>query len=82
MTRQEIFEVVKSNIVEIIEEAEGVELEEHHSMRDFDADSLEIVEVVARSMKQLRIKVPRDQLGSAQNLADLVDLFEAQIDGK
>jgi acyl carrier protein len=71
-----MFAVVKANIQEIIEGAKGAEIQESDSMRDFGADSLEIVEVVSRSMKQLKIKVPRTELSGARNLKDLLDLFE------
>ncbi len=76
MTRDEIFAVIKANIYEIIPGAEGKEVLEEHSMRDFGADSLEIVEVVSRSVKQLRIKVPRSELMEVTNLKGLVDVFE------
>jgi acyl carrier protein len=76
MTRDEIFGVIKANIYEIIAAAEGKEILESHSMRDFGADSLEIVEVVSRSMKQLRIKVPRTDLMEVNDLKGLVDVFE------
>ncbi len=77
MTRDEIFDVVKSNMKTVIEGTDGKEIVETDSMGDFDADSLEIVEVVSRSMKQLKLKVPRTRLLEAQNLKDLLDLFEA-----
>lgn len=76
VSREEMFAVVKSNIQEIVEGAKGAEIKETDSMRDFGADSLEIVEVVSRSMKALRIKVPRTELSGATNLKDLLDLFE------
>ncbi len=79
MTRDEIFAVVKSNIQAIIEGAKGKDITEDNSMRDYQADSLEIVEVVSRSMKQLKIRVPRTELAGASNLKDLVDLFEKAI---
>jgi acyl carrier protein len=80
MSREEIFAVVKANVQSVIEGARGKEILETNSMRDFGADSLEIVEVVSRSMKQLKIKVPRTQLTEARNLGDLVDLFaKAQV---
>ena len=71
-----MFAIVKGNIREIVEGAKDVEIREDQSMRDLGADSLEIVEVVSRSMKQLRLKVPRTQLSGATNLKDLLDLFE------
>jgi acyl carrier protein len=71
-----MFQTVKANIREIIEGAKDVEITESQSMRDMGADSLEIVEVVSRSMKQLKIKVPRTELSAATNLKELLDLFE------
>lgn len=79
MTRDEIFGVIRANVYEIVAGAEGKEILESHSMRDFGADSLEIVEVVSRSMKQLRIKVPRTELMEVNDLKGLVDVFERAI---
>lgn len=79
MSREQIFAVVKTNINEIIASADGKEISEASSMRDFGADSLEIVEVVSRSMKQLRIRVPRTELIGLQNLGELVDVFEKAL---
>jgi acyl carrier protein len=75
MTREEIFDVVKQNILEIIVRVAGTDILESSSMRDFGADSLEIVEVVSRSMKQLQIRVPRRELMGLENLGELVDVF-------
>jgi acyl carrier protein len=76
MTRDEIFEVLKSNMYKIVEGARDVPVDEHKSMKDYGADSLEMVEVVSRSMKQMKIKVQRTELSTAKNLKDLLDLFE------
>jgi acyl carrier protein len=76
MTREEIFAVVRSNIVNIVEGVSVDAISEAVSMRDLGADSLQIVEVVSRSMKQLRLKVQRTELSRARNLSDLLDLFE------
>jgi acyl carrier protein len=71
-----MFEVVKANIHRIVEGADGREITEATRMPDIGADSLQIVEVVSRSIKELRLKVPRTQLASAQSVKDLLDLFE------
>ncbi len=76
MTRDAMFAVVRSQIDKVIEGAKGKEILETHSMKDYGADSLEIVEVVSRSMKELKIKVPRTELSTAKNLKDLLDIFE------
>jgi acyl carrier protein len=76
MDRETIFSTLKSNMQEIIEGARGRSIEETHSLvSDFHADSLEVVEVVSRTMKQLRIRVPRTQLSEPKNIGQLVDLF-------
>ncbi len=77
MSREEIFSVLKENIVNVIEGAKDITIKESDSMKDYGADSLEMVEVVSRSMKQLRTKVRRTELSKATNLADLIDMFEA-----
>ncbi len=78
MTRQDIFDVIKSNFRMICPAVDGIEIDEVKSMRDYGADSLEMVEVVSRSMKQLKIKVPRVKLLHVTNLKELVDVFEQE----
>lgn len=78
MKRDEILSVLKENMVAIIPGAKDAVITEASSLaNDFSADSLEIVEVVSRTMKKLRLKVPRTQLSEAQSIGDLVSLFEA-----
>ncbi len=78
MTRQEIFSVIQANMQMIIPKMDGQEIIEAKSMRDYGADSLMMVEVVSRSMKQLKIKVPRAKLVSVTNLKELLDVFEQE----
>lgn len=78
VSRDEIFIVIKANMEKVIEGARDAEVSETANMKeDFAADSLEIVEVVSRSMKELRIKVPRTELSKAGNVKELVDIFQA-----
>ena len=76
MTRTEIFAVVRANIEKVLDGVSRDSVPEEASLRDLGADSLQIVEVVSRSMKELRLRVPRTDLSRARNLKDLVDLFE------
>jgi acyl carrier protein len=75
-TRDEMFEVIKSNLHKIVEGSRDQEILPDRSMKDYGADSLEMIEVVSRSMKELRIRVPRTELSGATNLGELLDLFE------
>jgi acyl carrier protein/polyketide biosynthesis acyl carrier protein len=78
VTRDEILEVLHTNIRKVVEDAHELDaISQTHSLKDdFGADSLEIVEVVSRSMKDLRIKVPRTELAKASNIGELADIFE------
>jgi acyl carrier protein len=76
MSREQIFAVVREHIVKIVDGVKPEAIREEISMRDLGADSLQIVEVVSRSMKELKVKVPRTELSRARNLGELVDLFE------
>jgi len=76
MSREEIFNVIKKNIKEILENVKDEEITEEQTLKNLGADSLEIVEIVSRSMKQLKIKVSRTELAGLKNLGELVSLFE------
>ena len=53
------------------------EIDESSSLiADFGADSLQVVEVVSRTMRQLRIRVSRTAMVGARNISDLLSLFE------
>lgn len=79
MTREQILVVIQQNVRNTVPEAEAVELDETMRLSDFGADSMDIVEVVSRSMKDLQIKVPRAELMLADDLKELVDLFEEAL---
>jgi acyl carrier protein len=75
MTREDILEVVVRNLVDTVEELEGVEIDPAESMKDLGANSLDIVEVVSCSMRELKVKVPRSELKTLKNINELVDLL-------
>ncbi|HEY9227743.1 MAG TPA: phosphopantetheine-binding protein [Gemmatimonadaceae bacterium] len=45
------------------------------SMKDYGANSLDIVEVVSASMRELKVKVPRSELNKLKDINGLVDLL-------
>ena len=82
MTREEVVEVVKRHLVDTIEELEGVEIDPAKSMKDLGANSLDIVEVVSCSMRELKVKVPRSELNKLTNIDQLVDLLFKTVQEK
>ena len=54
---------------------EDAEIDPSQSMKDLGATSLDIVEVVSCSMRELKVKVPRSELNTLKNIDELVDLL-------
>lgn len=82
MTRNDVLECVKRNMVDTVEELEGVEIDPSKSMIDLGANSLDIVEVVSCSMRELKVKVPRSELKTLKNVNELVDLLHKVVQEK
>jgi acyl carrier protein len=82
MTREHVLEVVTRHLVDTIEELEGVEIDPVKSMKDLGANSLDIVEVVSCSMRELKVKVPRAELNQLTNIDELVELLHRSVQEK
>lgn len=73
MTQEEVFEVLKKHIMEQLEdEVEEDQIEIEKSMLDLGANSLDIVEIVTNTMRELKIKIPRDELAGINTMKGLV----------
>ena len=82
MSREAVLEVVTRHLVDTIEELEGVEIDPARSMKDLGANSLDIVEVVSCSMRELKVKVPRSELNTLENINQLVELLHKTVEEK
>ncbi len=75
MTKEEVIEVIKNNILDNLEDINEDELDPSKSMKDFGANSLDIIEVVSTSMRELKIKIPRADLADISSINELADKF-------
>lgn len=75
MTRDEVVAIIRKYVVEYIEDVQYEDLEFADSFRDFGANSLDMLEVVTASMRELNIKVPRAELAEIETIEDLADQF-------
>lgn len=75
MTKEEIIEVIKKNIAENLDDVEVESIDPMKSMKDYGANSLDMIEVVSTSMRELNIKIPRSELADIQNIDELADRF-------
>ena len=73
MTQEEVFDVLKKHIMEQMEdEVEEDEINIEKSMVDLGANSLDIVEIITNTMRELKIKIPRDELAEINTMKGLV----------
>ena len=75
MTREQIMDVIKKNIVANIDDIDGDTIDPTKSMKDYGANSLDMIEVVSTTMRELKIKVPRSELTDINNIEQLADKF-------
>lgn len=75
MTKQEVMQVIKSNIVDNLDDIEEGTIDVSKSMKDYGANSLDIIEVVSSSMRELKIKIPRSELADISTIEQLADRF-------
>jgi len=79
MTRDEVFGVVKKHIANAMEDLDVDALDTTRSMRDYGINSLDMVEIVSLSMRELKVKVPRSELNKLQNLDGLIDILHDAV---
>lgn len=80
--RDTIREALYSQLRAIVRQAPPEISEQNSLVADFGADSLQVVEIVSRTMRQLRVRLPRTALAGAKNIGDLLDLFERASSGE
>ena len=75
MTREQVLAVVARHLAASVDGLDASTIDPMRSMKDYGANSLDIVEVVSCTMRELRIKVPRSELSKLSNVDGLVDLL-------
>lgn len=75
MTKEKIIEVLSKNIIENLDDLENETIDPKKSMKDYGANSLDMIEVVSCSMRELNIKVPRAELADIEDIDQLADKF-------
>jgi polyketide biosynthesis acyl carrier protein len=75
MDRQEILQVILKHLRRNVDGLDDTEIDPSRSMAQYNASSLDIVEVVSSSMRELSIKIPRTKLSQLKCINDVVDVF-------
>ncbi len=79
MEEKDIFEQLKKLIVELLEVDESKVVREASLADDFDADSLDIIELITAVEDAFKIEIPDDDVEKMRTVQDAVDYIEARL---
>jgi acyl carrier protein len=76
MERQEVLNVIEKHLIKSVPNVTpGIDPEKKFT--DYGANSLDMVEIVSGTMRELKIKIPRTELSDIKNISGLIDKFVA-----
>ena len=75
MTREDVLAVVVKHLANAVDGIDAVAVDPQRSLKEYGANSLDIVEVVSGAMRELKVKVPRSELNKLTDIAGLVALL-------
>ncbi len=73
LTKTDVLNTIKKNMVFVLEECDEATFDPNQSMLDHGANSLEVIEIVSRTMRELEVTVPRVRLNRVNNIDELAD---------
>ncbi len=76
MDRSTILSVIAKHLSQTVDGVDIGAIDTKKAIADYGANSLDIVEIVSSSMRELKIKIPRAELASVETIDSLVDMFE------
>ena len=79
MSENETFEQLKGLIVELLEVDESKVVPEASFADDFNADSLDFIELITAVEDTFKIEVPDEDAENLQTVKDAIDYIESKI---
>jgi acyl carrier protein len=79
MNRDQVRGVVLKHITSTVEGLQSVQIDPVRSLKDYGVNSLDMVEIVSRCMRELKVKVPRAELRKLTNINGLIDLLHQVV---
>lgn len=79
MTKDEIFQIIKENIIEIIPELSDRKIHPEDSLKMLGANSVDRAEILIKSMASLKVKAPLIEFAQAKNINDLSEILAKYV---
>jgi len=75
MDKTNIFNMIKTKIVEVLPELENQEIKPTQSLKELGANSIDRLDISQSSMEALGLNIPRMEFSGIENIQGLIDLF-------
>ncbi|NJI51642.1 acyl carrier protein [Bacillus subtilis] len=79
MDKQRIFEVLITNICEVLPELEGHRFEPEDQLVELGADSVDRAEIITMVLEDLSLKIPRIELSGVKNIGELAEVLYDKV---
>lgn len=75
MERTQVLTVIEHHLRRAAIQMSADNIDPNKKLSDYGVNSLDIVEIVSGSMRELKVRIPRTELGDIKNINGLVDKF-------
>lgn len=82
MEKEQIFEILKKNVCEVMIDLDENLVTMKESLRDLGTNSVDRADILMQTMEMLRVKIPMVEFAIAQNIDEIVKVFEQGFKGK
>lgn len=79
MNKEQIFGVIKENILETLPELAEKKIILSDSLKELGANSIDRAEIIIQTLSKLKLKVPLSDFGNAKNIEELVEIISSKM---
>ncbi|AUZ26502.1 acyl carrier protein [Bacillus cabrialesii] len=79
MDKQRIFEVLITNICEVLPELDGHRFEPEDQLVELGADSVDRAEIITMVLEDLSLNIPRIELSGVKNIGELAEVLYDKV---
>lgn len=79
MTKGEIFEIILNNTEYFLSDIDKNSVTTQNSLKDLGANSIDRMDIVVKTMEDLKLTIPMVEFSNVKNIDQLIDLFYQKI---
>lgn len=81
-SEQQVFEIVRSKVLEVLEDLDPLQVTPERSLLELGANSLDRVEVAMLAMEELELRIAPSELAGVANLRELSRVLAQHLDAR